>query len=215
MTTMLRAGRILSSDENNSVKQEQTTNVNIKVQTNPKQDSSATNPPNHISSQPSYVGGVNFIQQDVDAAALYPSVHPINNTSTTANTEELIADLVVKNKFLTLLLSAYQNNPIRINNYVIVNHKLLIEMIKLLTNAERVDLILSDDISVNCSCGRSLLPPSVGGSSCCADADHDDLIYISKILVTKDDSTTELKYGYNNVSSEFVKFGISLKITCA
>ncbi len=69
-------------------------------------------------------------------------------------------------------------------------------MIKLLTDCEKVDLVLNEDI---------------GCSGCTAKSNK--IIYVSKILVTKDGKTSELKYDYNNIYSEFVKYGISLKMT--
>ena len=211
MTSMLRAGRILSSDENNSVKQEQTTNVNIKVQANPKQDSnqnptSNTQTHQYVHSQPSYPNisaqpSMGFPTIPVEDPSAYQSVQPISKHSQdTAGLESEIAELTVKNKFLELMLAAYQNNPIKLNSYIIVNYQLLIEMVKLLANADKVDLILEDDYVANCGC--------------CNDADHDELIYVSKILITVNGTTTDLKYSNNSVYSEFTKLGVSTKIVC-
>ena len=197
MTSVLRAGRILSSDENNSVKQEQTTNVNIKVQANPKQDSQQAH--HGISAQhsvPLYpnvnvhpnMGFTTEAAQITDPSA-FQSVAPTNSLADhdTADLESEIADLTVKNKFLEMMLAAYQQNPIKLNSYIIVNYQLLIEMVKLLANADKVDLILEDEHVVNCSCRN--------------DSDHDELIYVAKILVTVNGVTTDLKYSYNSVYS--------------
>ena len=180
----LRAARILSSETDNTIKQEQTTNVNIKVNTQPKEKENMQQ--QHISAQPSYVG----FTQGMEASA-YPSVQPINNQyqQDASMLESEVAELTKKNKFLELLLAAYQQNPIRINSVIICNYRLLIEMIKLLTDADKVDLVLNDDISCDCS-------------GCCADVDHDELVYISRILVTKNSSTNYLKYAYNDVHSK-------------
>ena len=203
----LRAARILSSETDNTIKQEQNVDVKISVQQQPqKQDSQQQPVQTHIPQQTSYANisaqPSGFTLQAPPADSLYPSVAPTSNLSQvdTAGLENEIAELTVKNKFLELLLAAYQTNPLKINSYIIVNHKLLIEMIKLLTGADRVDLILADDVAVNCSC--------------CADPDHDEIIYVSKILITMNGKTEELKYSRNDVSSQFVKFGISLKMTC-
>ena len=69
-------------------------------------------------------------------------------------------------------------------------------MIKLLTNCDKVDLVLNEDIA------------------CSGCTGNDKLIYVSKILVTKGDRTEDLKYCYNEVYSKFVSYGISLKIVC-
>ena len=107
-----------------------------------------------------------------------------------------IQDLETKNKFLNLLLTVYQSNPIYINSCVICNAQLLMQMIKLLTKCDRVDLVLNDDIACN---------------SCCSD---DKLIYVSKILVVNGDESKELKYGYNDVYSKLISYGINLKVVC-
>lgn len=205
----LRQARILSSETDNTIKQEQTTNVNIKVQHQQpsSKETQTTVQPTHISAQPSYVNYPNVapnftVQQEMEASS-YPSVQPTNNHLIDTNINELIQnneELMKKNKFLELLLAAYKMNPIHINSVIICNYRLLIEMIKLLTDADKVDLVLNDDISCDCS-------------SCCADVDNDELVYISRILVTKNGTSNDLKYAYNDAHSEFIKFGISLKIT--
>lgn len=213
----LRQARILSSETDNTIKQEQTTNVNIKVQqpqtpVQPKADV----PSGGISYSPSYVGhniSPNFTIPPMTEGSAYPSVAPIGSPfpSDASSTERgiphsssfevEIEHLTLRNKFLELLLEMYQNNPLKINSYIICNNKLFMDMIKLLTGAEKVDLILNDDISCDCS-------------GCCANADNDELIYVSKILVTKEGETKELKYCYNDVYSQFIKYGISTKIVC-
>ena len=202
----LRNARILSSCNDASNKQEQKMNVNIRVEDNSKQQ---------IPQQPVYptVNPVNFTtmgippnqatyateQQPTEQSA-YPSVAAsqyINRDIEQDLQKDMqIADLETKNKFLNLLLTVYQNNPIYINSYVICDSQILMSMIKLLTNCDKVDLVLNDDIAC---------------SGCTGD---NKLIYISKILITKGDKIEELKYAYNDVYSKFVSYGISLKIVC-
>ena len=105
-----------------------------------------------------------------------------------------IQDLETKNKFLTLMLTVYQNNPLYINSYVVCESKILMDMIKLLTGCEKVDLVLSDDVACGGCTGNS------------------NLIYISKILITKDGKTEEFKYSYHEIYSKFISYGISLKV---
>ena len=213
----LRAARILSSETDNTIAQTQTTNVNIKVdhQSKPK-------PATNINPSPSgtiYYPNVpaNFTMPTQMDASQYQSVQPTVNEQVEPDLQHLkhklmmsqqetsdlaqeCAELEKRNKFLELLLTAYEQNPIKINSVIICNNRLLIEMIKLLTEADKVDLILNDDISCDCSgCGCS--------------PDHDELLYITRILITKNGKTEDLKYAYNSVHSEFVKFGVSLKIT--
>ena len=205
----LRGARILSSCNDASNKQEQKMNVNIRVE-----DNSKHNIPQQIQ-QPAYpqVQPVNFTTQEqlTPEPSAYPSVvaspilqrncveplasRDINLEDSIAK-DSLIQDLETKNKFLNLLLTVYQNNPIYINSYVICDAQILMSMIKLLTNCDKVDLVLNEDIA------------------CSGCTGNDKLIYVSKILVTKGDRTEDLKYCYNEVYSKFVSYGISLKIVC-
>lgn len=198
MQMALRAARILSSETDSNIKQEQNVNVDINIKQQPQKEAQ--------SQGISYQGSGYLPQQH------YPAVNPVNFTTPEdpshfqsvapiiSPLEDKVAELTIQNKFLELLLAAYQDNPIKLNSYVIVNHRLLIEMVKLLTGADRVDLVLDEEHVVNCGC--------------CNDVDHDELLYVSKVLITVNGKTEELKYCRNDVSSQFVKFGISLKIVC-
>ena len=218
----LRQARILSSETDNTIKQEQNTNVNIKI-TPPNKQRSQTVPlygqSPEVSMRP-YPSvqplnpNVNFTQanQPMDTSAVgqtlysptttedsnYPSVHPTNKgfqDRAIADLTNEIDELDKKNKFLEMLVAMYESNPLKINSYVVCESKLLMNMIKLLTDCDKVDLVLDDDIT----CG-----------GCTAHSDK--LIYISKILVSKDGQTEEFKYKYNRIYTEFIKYGISLKM---
>ena len=207
----LRQARILSSETDNTIKQEQNTNVNINIKPSPKPRPQTV--PLYPNVQP-LNPNVNFTQanQPMDTSAVgqtlyipttedsnYPSVHPTNNLCRDRGIADLgneIEDLEKKNQFLQMLVEMYESNPLKINAYVVCESKLLMNMIKLLTDCEKVDLVLNEDI---------------GCSGCTAKTNK--IIYVSKILVTKDGKTSELKYDYNNIYSEFVKYGISLKMT--
>ncbi|KAK8838487.1 hypothetical protein M9Y10_033115, partial [Tritrichomonas musculus] len=65
----------------------------------------------------------------------------------------------------------------------------------LLTDCDKVELVI-DDSDVGCGCSAS----------------SSKFIKVAKILITKDGKTSELKYDYNEVYSQFVKYGISLKM---
>ena len=116
------------------------------------------------------------------------------NIPQSAKFEQILEEKDKENEFLKLLLQIYQDQPIIINSYVICKSSDLMSIIKVLTDCDKVDLVLDEDIA----CGG------------CANTNK--LIYISKILITKDDKTTELKYGYNEAYSKLVANGISLKI---
>ena len=104
-----------------------------------------------------------------------------------------IEDLTVKNKFLELLVEMYSENPLKINSYVVCKSSLLMNMIKLLTDCDKVDFVIEDD-EPGCCLGTT-----------------SKFIKIDKIIVTKDGKSEELKYCYNNIYTEFVKYSISLK----
>ena len=208
----LRGARILSSCNDASNRQEQKMNVNIRVEDNSKHNNPQTIPQQQIPQQPIYPT-VNPVQQNPVNFTLptqeQPTIEPSQYPSVAANpviTRDVnlesyekdlqIQDLETKNKFLNLLLTVYQNNPLFINSYVVCPSQLLMEIIKLLTKCDRVDLVLNEDLA----CGGC--------------TGNDKLIYVSKILVVKDDETRELKYSYNDVYSKLIAYGISLKIVC-
>ena len=216
MTSMLRAGRILSSDESNAITQTQETNVNIKVQQHPSIKNDQGQPQTHgggITYQTSYPSvhptGIspNFTsagQNDPSSvftvppmeASSYQSVQPTSNQSGIEELESRIDELSNKNEFLELLLSVYKNNPLKVNSIVIADNKLFMKMVKLLSGADRVELILDENLSCECGC-------SAGAS---------ELIYVSKILITLNGKTEDLKYCRNDVYSTFIKHNISTKI---
>ena len=193
----LRNARILSSCNDASNKQEQKMNVNIRVEDNSKQQI----PQQQMQQQqPIYpqVNPVNFTTIEQQTTSQYPSVaaNPVITRDISLEQAQHIADLETKNKFLNMLLTVYQNNPIYVNSYVICESQILMSMIKLLTDCDKVDLVLNDDLA----CGGC--------------TGNDKLIFVSKILITKGDKIEDLKYGYNDVYSKFVSYGISLKIVC-
>ena len=214
MAAALRAGRILSSDENNSIQQTQETNVNIKVQQHPSikntndqpqnsggityQASYPTIHPNNIAPNFTVPGPIDpnnaYTAPPMDASS-FQSVQPINNQSVD-DLENKIDELSHKNEFLELLLSIYKNNPLKINAVVIADNKLFMKMVKLLSGAEKVELVLDENVSCECGCS----------------ATASELIYVSKILITVAGKTEDLKYCRNDVYSTFIKHNISTKI---
>ena len=209
----LRQARILSSETDNTIKQEQNTNVNINIKPSTKPRPQTVPlypnvpPMNNVNftqaNQPSDippVGQTLYIPttEDLNYQSQPPtnSNFPLTRDRGIADLGNEIEDLEKKNQFLQMLVEMYESNPLKINAYVVCESKLLMNMIKLLTDCEKVDLVLNEDI---------------GCSGCTAKTNK--IIYVSKILVTKDGKTSELKYDYNNIYSEFVKYGISLKMT--
>lgn len=213
----LRQARILSSETDNTIKQEQNTNVNINIK--PTQKRPSTVPVVYPEVQP-FNNNVNFttvnpqmgFQQCGEASTTAPNTTPesayqyqppINNPSQLVAERGItdlgseIDDLEKKNRFLEMIVEMYESNPLKVNSYVVCDSKLLMNMIKLLTDCDKVDLVLNEDIG--CS--------GCGGNS-------DKFIYVSKILISKNGKSEDMKYCYNDVYSQFIKYGISLKIVC-
>ena len=187
MSSPLNKARILSSENGASVKQEQNSNIEIKI----KQP--GTQLPTSQSS--AYIPNVNFTIPDQHSQSQYQ--HPTNSAVQERGIADLgdeLETLELKNKFLELIIEMYTENPLKINSYVVCKSSLLMDMIKLLTNCDKVDIVL-DNNEVGCGCGTS----------------SSKLIKIDKILITKDGKTEELKYCYNNIYTEFIKYAISLK----
>ena len=217
MSSVLRQARILYSETDNTIQQEQNTNVNINIKPGHPRANSIPLYPNVQPLNPN----VNFIQAPQPEVA--QQVGPITNTQMTnpeyqsasppvidnrfqtplvqdrgiADLGNELDELDKKNRFLEMLVEMYENNPLKVNAYVVCESKLLMEMIKLLTGCEKVELVLNEDIGCG-GCGAS----------------SGKIIYVSKILVTKNGKTEDLKYAYNEIYSQFIKYGISLKMTC-
>ena len=190
--TLSRA-RILSSENDSSCKQEQNTNINIKIQ--PKQPQQMNQSIPQHQRTPSNQS-VNFIQAETNSP--FPSAQPTNNTVQERGIIDLGADITsleMKNKFLEILLSIYETNPIKVNDLLICHSQTLMELIKILTNAEKVELIVNDDN---------------GCTGCLSNAKY---LAIDRILVYINNESFDLKYQFNNVYTELIRHNISLK-TC-
>ena len=104
-----------------------------------------------------------------------------------ANEEDITADYeqllkVVKTKdaitqALSIMLNLVEHNPLIVNKYIISPKEILINLIQLLTEADKVEIIMNVDVDCGCSANSKY---SV----------------IDKIYVSKDGSTSILKYGF-------------------
>lgn len=190
----LGRAKILSSENDASVSQN--TNINIRI---------AKSTGNLPQQQP-----VNFTQtptQQVETLAVKPQlqspVPPVHSQSEglLRSQERGLADLTneldtleERNRMLELLLSVYEDNPLRINNYLVCKSKTLMELIKNLTYADKVELLVDEDS---------------GCTGCTSNAKY---INIEKILITREGKSTEFKHGFNDVYTELIRHGISLKL---
>lgn len=201
MSNTLRQARILSSENDASVKQEQNTNIEIKVTPNKSAPQNVAYPqiPNNVNftMPPPTMLTQNTPTQMNQPPYASQYTPPTNNITRDRGLTDLgneLDTLEQKNRFLEMLVEMYADNPLRINSYVVCKSTLLMNMIKLLTGCDKVDFVLEDD-----------------EPGCCA-VSVSKFIKIDKILITKDGKSEELKYAYNNVYTEFIKYGISLKL---
>ena len=225
--------RILSSENDASVKvqQDQNTNITLKLEHTPSQADFGPNGPQNSRCEylkdsapqinasppfapPGFTPGAQIptpLAQEQYTAGAYPSVSAVptvNPMSTAGDVNyppfmgavqtrdiDLTADIEDKDRqieVLESLLSCYENNPLIINKFVVCQYETLMNIIKVLTNAEKVEFSLDEDKS--CTCCNS------------------KYIYISKIFVTKDGKTQEFKHAFNEKYSLLQRHGISLKI---
>lgn len=199
----MNKARILSSENDASVKQHQETNIEIKLAPNQNRNSPVLYPNvplmNNQNDSSKASENINFTipEQNMGSpTTLEPHGVSSYMQATNRNITDLgnnLEDLSMKNKFLELLVEMYANNPLKINSYVICKSTLLMDMLKLLTGCNKVEFVIEDE-----------------EPKCCL-ANTSKLLKIDKILITKDDKTEELKYCYNHVYTEFVKYAISLK----
>ncbi|KAK8840446.1 hypothetical protein M9Y10_030651 [Tritrichomonas musculus] len=221
----LKQARILSSETDNTIKQEQNTNVNINIKPPQRCQTRSNSIPLYPNPQPTNPN-INFTQvsQPMDTQQVGQiSDSPMMNQDSQSQSQQQtnnsyplmqdrgISDLGIeldtldkKNQFLEMIVEMYETNPLKINSYVVCKSSLLMNMIKLLTECEKVDLVI-DDSDIGCGCGasRTSSRPKVSTK----------ILKIDKTLVTKDGKTEELKYCYNNIYTEFIKYNISLKLT--
>ena len=197
--------RILSSENDASVKvqQDQNTNITLKLESTPSQaDLKESTPQINASppyAPPGFIAGTPLptpLPQEQLNVPVYQSVYQAPTVNPTQErsidlTEDL-ADKDAQIEVLEALLSCYENNPLIINKFVVCQYNTLMNIIKVLTAAEKVEFSLDEDKS--CTCCNS------------------KYIYISKIFVTKDGKTQEFKHAYNEKYSLLQKHGVSLKI---
>ena len=193
----MNKARILSSENDASVKQEQNTNINIKIQPKNQRPIQPVDYPS-VQPLPQSSQATNFtIPQMSGTSQSIPQTNNLIRDRGIIDLGNELDELEIKNKFLEMIIEMYENNPLRINSYLICKSDLLMNMIKLLTQADKVELVIDE---CEASCG-------------CISSNDKELMKISKILITKDNKTEEFKYCYNNIYSQFIKYGISLKLT--
>ena len=90
---------------------------------------------------------------------------------------------------LKLMLEAYKNNPLHVNDYIVLTQERLVELVMELCDADKVELSISADIA------------------CCGPISK--ITYLDGIVVHKGDNAKDFKIGYN----EEYRFLESYRIT--
>ena len=94
-----------------------------------------------------------------------------------AEREVVIEQNTKTEKILKMMLEAYKNNPLHINDYIVLSDVSLADLVRELTDADEVQLQISSDIS------------------CCGAASRSQ--YLDGIVVKKKDKITDFKIGFN------------------
>ena len=106
-----------------------------------------------------------------------------NEEDINADYEQLLKLLKTKDAItqaLSIMLNLVEHNPLIVNKYIISPKDILINLIQLLTEADKVEIIMAVE-DVECGCTSS---------------SKNNFSVIDKIYVNKDGNTSILKYGF-------------------
>lgn len=172
MSHVMKGARILSSESDASIKVKQDQNTNVRLTIEHAQPPVAPAEPTVVHYQP-----------------------PEELPQQAERDIDLTADIAQKEKqieILELLLQIYEHNPLIVNSLVVCKAQDLMQLIKLITDAEKVEIMLDTDKT--CQCSQSKFS------------------YIESIFVTKDGKSVDFKYGFNDKYTLLIKHSISLKV---
>ena len=98
---------------------------------------------------------------------------------------------------LNLIIEMYHSNPLYINKWVIADSQILAKIIGVLSNAERVDITLSDP---SCECG-----------GCCGSSEK-TIASIDTIYVVRGEDVKEFRYSYPEAKKILDNAHVSTKL---
>ena len=98
-------------------------------------------------------------------------------------------------KALSLIIDIMYNNPLYVNRFIVAQLSCLQELVKILTDADEVEITLQDP---TCDCG------------CCGN--NDKIATIDSIYVKKNNSVVEFKYYYAEAKQILESNHISMKL---
>jgi hypothetical protein len=125
--------------------------------------------------------------------------NPYTNLELPSSVEEFKRILEQKDRIIqafNLIIEIIKNNPLLINKYIIAEAGVLVELIKLLSNSNEVEII-EKDTNIDCSCT-------------CSSASN--LVLVDKIFVIRGGETLNLKYSFPDVIKTLDEHRISTKI---
>ena len=150
------------------------------------------NPVNNISVS---VRSPSQIQEDT-TVQYPPQEESIYIQPTEDNIKKLTNDLsqqMSNNEALKIIIQMFKDNPLFVNSLLLTDDVKLAQLIKLLTNADEVN-IDCDDLGSGCACGPQTFRK------------------VNAIYVIKDGSTKNLKYDYPDIMKELKELGINVKL---
>ena len=114
-----------------------------------------------------------------------------DDSAVTMKTREVTIEQNTKSeKILKIMLEAYKNNSLHINDYIVLTEEKWVALVMELTSADKVELSISADIA------------------CCGPISK--ITYLEGIIVSKNDSSKDFKIGYN----EEYRFLDGYRISC-
>ena len=137
--------------------------------------------------------------REIEGIAIVEPSTSTTSTPSTTNPYEHLDTVSYSEKYSELdllkrIIRLYVSNILRIDGKLVLKNDDLIDLIKFITNAERVEIKV--DYEVNC-CGSSK-----------------GLNSINKILIINSSSTaTDMKYRFNEEYNTLLSYGISLNFT--
>lgn len=123
------------------------------------------------------------VERTIDSAA-----------QTVTDVESLVAEKEAVNKALSLILDLVESNPLVISKVIVANESVFTELIQVLTQADSIEIGFHET--------------DIG----CCGAAFDDWSLVDQVYITKDSTTTNLKYEHPDVIKLLDSHKISYKM---
>ena len=136
------------------------------------------------------------IQNETDKTVIYPDDSGIYVQATQENINKLTSDLAQQmsdNEALKIIISMFKDNPIFVNALLLTDDEKLAQLVKLLTNADEVNIDAEN----------------IGEMGCCTPRMYRK---VNAIYVITNGNTKNLKYDYPDIMKQLKDLGINTKI---